>query len=89
MSGIDLTSYAPLMIIGLFALSVGLLFLMRDTTEVPPHEGSRWVRCPRYDQPARVDYIERVHTGLTIRNVRDCPLRHAGAKCRDECMWDA
>lgn len=88
MPTLDLAVYAGLLVIGLFALCATVLVLMRDKAYEPWHAAARWVWCPRYERWAWVEFTERVQTGLAIRRVRHCPLRHEGKRCGDGCAFD-
>jgi hypothetical protein len=88
MPTIDLAAYAGFLIVVLLALCFLALVLMADTTHAAPHVVVRRVRCGRYGRTAQVEFTERIQSGLSLRSVRHCPLRHEGERCGEACVWE-
>jgi hypothetical protein len=85
--GLTTASVGALVVVFL-GVCVAALMSMWDRAHVPPHKVMRWVWCPRYERTARVDFIERVQTGFTVRKVEHCPLRRPGEHCGEGCVWE-
>lgn len=88
MPSMDLAAYAGVIVVAIFGACVAALVAMRDTTHAAPHTVSRWVRCPRHERVAMVDFTERMQTGLAMRTVLHCPLRRPGESCGEGCRWE-
>ena len=88
MPTLDLAAYAGVLVIGFWALCVTALVLMRDKAHEPWHAATHWVWCPRDERCARVEFRERVQTGLATRRVLHCPLRHEGERCGEGCAFE-
>ena len=85
-----LAAYDPYIILSGFmsfmlTLCLVALFFMRDPYAVPPHQVSRSVWCAGRHRSARVDFIERVDTGMVRRSVRRCSLRDVADRCDAAC----
>lgn len=84
---IDLAPYTGILIILLLIVSFVAILSIVDTTYVAPHAVLRSVHCGRYGRNTQVEFTEQVQTGLEIRTVRSCPLRHEGERCGEACIW--
>ena len=85
-----LAAYDPYVIFSLcvsllLTLCVAVMFAMRDPYAVPPHRVSRTVWCTERRQSARVDFVERVVTGMVRRSVQQCSLRGPDGRCDTSC----
>jgi hypothetical protein len=68
------------------AVCVASLVLLRDRESAPPRFVTWKVWCgERGGRRAVVDFVERVQTGLRLREVRGCSLRGDGQRCSEEC----
>lgn len=88
MPTLNLAAYVGLLVVGLLGLCVTALVLMRDKAHEPWHVATHLVWCPRYERRARVEFTERVQTGMATRRVLHCSLRHEGERCGDGCAFE-
>ncbi len=71
----------------ILSLCVAIMFLVRDRQSVPAHVVRRTLRCSERRQTATVEFIERTHTGMTVRSVQSCSLWAARQRCRQDCRY--
>ncbi len=85
LAALDPYAVAATMLVLALAACVATLVLLRDRESSPPRLVIWKVWCRERGGRAVVDFVERVHTGLRLREVRHCSLRGAGERCSEEC----
>lgn len=85
LTNLDPFAVAATALVAILAACVAILVLMRDRESAPPRLISWQVWCAERGQRAVVDFVERVQTGLRMREVRQCSLLQPGERCSEEC----
>ena len=85
LAALDPYAVAATIMVLTLAACVASLVLLRDRESAPPRLVTWKVWCSERGGRAVVDFVERVHTGLRLREVRRCSLRGDGEHCHEEC----
>ena len=73
--------------VGLLAVCVGGILLLRDPLRAAPKKITRDVWCPTSKRRATVEFVEELKTGFLDRRVRLCSLKQAGVHCHEDCCF--
>lgn len=85
LSSLDPYAVAATTLVLSLAICVAILVLLRDREFSPPRLVTWRVWCAERGGRAVVDFVERVQTGLRLREVRRCSLRGASERCSEDC----
>ena len=85
LGGIDLYAVMAVTFIIVLALCLAVLVHLRDRETMPPRRVSRWLWCADRAQPAVVDFVEEVRTGMRLRSMERCSLLGTGERCSRSC----